>query len=99
MTAGHPLQLVAAIEGSDLGLGAQDDIGRLLDAANQIAGHAFGETLPADEHMDALRCLREKDHGLSGRVSSAYNDHFRVTAELRFDVGCPVIDARTFKLR
>src|SRR6266852_2407500 len=73
-------EMVAAFQRHNFRLCSQDDIGVLLQTANQITRHAFCQPARSDEHVNALGGLREKYRSLPRRVPSADNSHFFSTA-------------------
>src|SRR5215472_9295761 len=47
--------------------------------------------------MHALCCLCEKYRSLTGGVPASNHDHFFSAAQLRLDIGCAVVDARSLE--
>src|SRR5262249_59509947 len=89
----HALEALFALERYDLGAAAQGDVGRLLDAPDEVARHAGGEAVAADHDVDVLDRRREVDRRLARRVAAADDDDLRVLAELRLDMRRAVVDA------
>src|SRR3954451_22487667 len=84
-TPAHPLKAIGSFERDDLRLGAQLNRRALLDSPNEITRHRLRQPLRADEDVHAVRVLREKDRGLSRRITAANDDDFFATTQLRFD--------------
>src|SRR2546425_8720070 len=73
------LQMIASCECRDLCVCSQDNCRALLDAPNQISRHTLSQPARTDQHVHPPGCLRKKDCGLAGGISSSHHYHFFAT--------------------
>ena len=73
--------------------------GIVLDAPDQVARHALGQAVGADQHVHALGRLRQEHRGLAGRVAAAHHDHLLAGAQLRLHEGGAVVNAGALEPR
>jgi len=75
---GNTFEMILALESDDFRARPQIDRRILFNALDQIPRHARGQSTGTHQHVDAFGGLREKYGRLSGRVSSAHDNHFFV---------------------
>src|SRR6202035_432593 len=96
---GDALELALAVERHDAGAGPQLDVGGLLDAADQVARHALGETAAAHQHMDPSGLAGQEYRRLARGVAAADHDDLLPRAEPGLDLGGAVVDAGALEPR
>src|SRR5581483_6886314 len=94
---GELLQARVTLERSDLRRSMQSDVGSVLDASDEISGHALGEAIRAHEQMHMPTATGEEYGCLPRGVAAADHDDFLVLAELRLDKRRRVIDTHPEK--
>jgi hypothetical protein len=85
----HASEASVTLETLDPGVGPKGDRGALVDAADEIAGHAVGQPGAPHQQMHAPRDARQEDGGLPGRVPASDHDDPLARAELRLDARGP----------
>jgi len=95
----NAFQVTGAFQRDEVGVEVQDNGWAVLDSPNQIARHARGQAIRADEHMYSSGALGEEHSGLTGGISAPDDDHFFTAAELGLDERRAVVHAGAFKLR
>jgi hypothetical protein len=76
----HALEPVVPREPDHLAAGLDLDVGRLLDAPHQVARHAVGQAVGADQHQDMPHALRQEHRRLTCGVAAADHDDRLVAA-------------------
>ena len=75
------------------------DVVDVLDAIDQVAGHARAEIVAADDDVNRARVARQVDDRLPRRIAGADDDHVVAATEPGFHFGRGVVDARCLRTR
>src|SRR5688572_24242349 len=67
----HPDQLVLPQQFGDTGLDQYLDVGKRLDAIDEVARHVFAQIIAPRQEVDLVRALGQEQRRLPGRVSAA----------------------------
>ena len=94
----NPGQRVLAHQFGNTGLGQQLDVGRRLDAVDEVARHVFIQIIAARQQVDLLRALRQEQRRLPGRITAADDRDILPLADLGLDLGRGVVDVAAFQL-
>src|SRR6267143_2433372 len=98
-TPGDLFEMSVAFQTYDLRPWVQLDLWMCFDPAYQVARHGFCETVATNEHVHALRGLREEHGRLARGVGAAHDGDLFVSAELRFHTGGGVVYAGALEAR
>jgi len=85
---------VVAFEAGDFRPRQHLDVGKSLDAVDQVARHAGLQARPAHQDPDLGDLARQIDHRLTGRIAGAHQGHLLPGAELAFERRSPIVHAR-----
>src|ERR1700757_3803281 len=73
------------------------DVRLRLHAAREVVGHLFRNVIATDHEQDLGGALGKKHRRLSGRVTTADDNHCFVSTNLTFKGRCCVVNANSFK--
>ena len=80
----HLFQARVSLERGDFGTRPQRDVWRVLDPADEVAGHALSQAIGAHQDMNVVAGAGQEHRGLAGGVAAAYDDNFLIAAKLGF---------------
>ena len=91
------LQMTVSFEAHDLRALMELDPRMGFDATDQVTGHRLRQTVRSNQHVHALRGLRQEHRRLTRRVRAAHDGDLLAGAELCFHGRRGVVDARAFE--
>ena len=83
---------------ANFGVAQNLDVVLRLDPSREVARHALGEIVAADDQQNLLRAFRQKHRGLPRGVAAARHDHGGVAAQLALHRGGRVINAQALEI-
>src|SRR5215510_15102365 len=86
------LETSVPFECHDFGVRPELDKGVVFDTSNEIPGHRVGQSVTANQHMDATAPVGQKHGRLTSGVAAADNSNLLAGAHLAFHLGRCVID-------